>query len=94
MSASLAGIIWCSPLYRSRVRGSQFGDECVVCGRRTGNAKGTVYIWASPATGLPVLAVDAVNAPERFEVSGYPVGSDCLRKNPALRGCVQKPEAK
>lgn len=93
MCSSLAGIIW-GVAFRSRVRGSQFGDECVVCGRRTGNQKGTAFIWASPATGLPVLTVDALSARPELEVSGYPVGSDCLRKNPALRGCVQKMEGR
>lgn len=88
MAATLAGIIWGAE-FRKRVHGSQFGDECVVCGRRTKDTAKTAYIYASPATGLPVLASEAAAAPAEHEVSGYPVGSDCLRRTPALKPCLQ-----
>jgi hypothetical protein len=79
--------IW-GAAYQKRVRGSQFGDECVMCGRRTADSKNTAYIFASPATGKALPASEARTAPVWVEASAYPIGSDCLKRNPALKVCL------
>jgi len=97
MTQSLESVrIW-STAYQARIKsahGRTTGDECVVCGRPTANTKNTVYIWASPATGRPIPAADVATSSPALEVSGYPVGSECLKKNPALRACVQSVEGR
>lgn len=66
--------------FQKRVRGSMFGDECIVCGRRTGGKKNTAHVAASPCTGnFVAAAMVGTTEGHDIEASMYPVGSECAK---------------
>lgn len=64
---------------------------CAICGKPVKRPAGHVYVHDGGATFVTPEEYEAKNAVSSAgEMGGWPIGSDCLRRYPALRPYVVK----